>query len=248
MTDTRDAAGLRIAEQPLDRQSVEAAYARWAPVYDLLFANLLRPGRRAVASIASRADGRILDVGVGTGLELPMFRADARVVGVDLSEHMLRRAANRVNDQRLGQVVGLARMDATRLAFADASFACVVAPYMLTVVPDPEATLEEIARVVRPGGEIVLVNHISSQDTALSALESWLGGYISSTLGWRPQFPWAIIGDWIDARPDMRLIERRLVPPLGLFTLTRIERVATSGGDAHPPFLDAERPIERVHG
>lgn len=213
-------------KQSLDMQTVEAAYARWAPVYDLLFAALLRPGRRAVASIASRTDGRILDAGVGTGLELPMFKRGTRVFGVDLSEPMLRRAADRTRRQRLIQVAGLARMDATRLAFADATFTCVVAPYMLTVVPDPEATLDELARVVRPGGEIILVNHVSSQDTALSALESWLGRYVASTLGWRPQFPWAVIGDWIEARADMRLIERRLVPPFGLFTLTRIERTA----------------------
>lgn len=229
MSDTRDV-GLH-AKQALDKEAVEAAYARWAPVYDLLFATLLRPGRRAVAAIASRADGRILDVGVGTGLELPMFQPGTRVVGVDLSEHMLRRAASRVTRLRLAQVVGLARMDATRLAFADSTFACAVAPYMLTVVPDPEATLDELARVVRPGGEIVLVNHVSSQDTALSALESWLGGYIASTLGWRPQFPFAIIGDWIEGRGDVRLIERRLLPPFGLFTLTRIERIAAFARD-----------------
>lgn len=224
MSQTRDV-GFH-GQQSLDKEAVEAAYARWAPVYDLLFATLLRPGRRAVAAIASRADGRVLDVGVGTGLELPMFQPETRVVGVDLSEHMLRRAASRVTCERLTQVAGLARMDATKLAFADATFACVVAPYMLTVVPDPEATLDELARVVRPGGEIVLVNHVSSQDTALSALESWLGGYLSSTLGWRPQFPWAIIGDWIEGRADVRLIERRLLPPFGLFTLTRIERTS----------------------
>lgn len=222
-------------KQSLDQRAIEAAYARWAPVYDLLFAALLRPGRRAVASIASRADGRILDVGVGTGLELPMFQQGTCVFGVDLSEHMLRRASDRVRSERLTQVVGLARMDATRLAFPDASFACVVAPYMLTVVPDPEATLDELARVVRPGGEIILVNHVSSHETALAEFESWLGAHVASTLGWRPQFPWATIGDWIEARADMRLIERRLVPPFGLFTLTRIERVAASAAAGERP-------------
>jgi phosphatidylethanolamine/phosphatidyl-N-methylethanolamine N-methyltransferase len=235
MSQTRDA-GLRT-NQSLDKQAIEAAYARWAPVYDLMFAAVLRPGRRAVATIASRADGPILDVGVGTGLELPMFQKGTRVFGVDLSEPMLRRAAERVACERLTQVAGLARMDATRLAFADRTFACVVAPYVLTVVPDPQAMLDELARVVRPGGEIVLVNHVSSHDTALAELEARLGRYIASIVGWRPQFPWEIIGDWIDGRADMRLTERRLVPPFGLFTLTRIERLRSSDRHSEPPTI-----------
>lgn len=222
------------SKRELENCEVEAAYARWAPVYDLLFATLLRPGRRAVASIASKNDGFVLDVGVGTGLELPLFARGACVFGVDLSEPMLRRAAHRISRHRLGQVAGLSRMDATRLAFPDGCFACVVAPYMLTVVPEPESTLDELARVVRTGGEIVLVNHVSSEDTALAALESWIGRRLAAKLGWRPKFPWAVIGDWLEGRPDMRLLERRLLPPLGLFTLVRIERIASPARGAAP--------------
>lgn len=245
MSDARPA-GFRIFAQALDRAAIEAAYARWAPIYDLAFSKLLGPGRKAVASIASRADGRILDVGVGTGLELPMFRPGTRVIGVDLSEPMLKRAAGRVAEKRLAQVAGLARMDASRLGFPDASFACVVAPYLLTVAPAPEETLDELARVVRPGGEIVLVNHVSSPDGPLSALESFIGERIASLLGWRVQFPWSIIGDWIDSRPDMRLIDRRIVPPFGLFTLTRVERLPSSGDGARRPVYGDVRPIEQV--
>jgi len=212
------------AEQLIDKEDVEAAYARWAPVYDFAFATLLRPGRRAAAMAASRAEGPILDVGVGTGLELPMFQPHTRVFGIDLSEHMLRRAARRVRRERLAHVAGLARMDATRLAFRDSSFGCAVLPYVLTVAPEPEAMLNEIGRVVRPGGEIILVNHVSSDDVPLATLEAWLGRRFAPKLGWRPEFPWAIIGDWIDSRTDMRLLERRLLPPFGLFTLTRIGR------------------------
>lgn len=246
MSDARGVSGFNFFERGLDRKAIEAAYARWAPVYDLVFSNMLGPGRRAVATIASRADGRILDVGVGTGLELPMFRDRARVVGVDLSEPMLQRATARVAREGLTNVVGLARMDASRLAFADASFACVVAPYLLTVVPDPEETLDELARVVRPGGEIVLVNHVSSQDWPMSAVEGLLGESLSATLGWRPQFPWSIIGDWIDSRRDMRLTERRVLPPFGLFTLTRIERVARWGEGARRPYHETRRPFEHA--
>jgi phosphatidylethanolamine/phosphatidyl-N-methylethanolamine N-methyltransferase len=227
MRDTRNT--FKDLVRALDNCDVEAAYARWAPIYDLAFATLLRPGRRAAAAAASEAEGLILDVGVGTGLELPMFDGKARVFGVDLSEPMLRRAAHRVARLQLRHVAGLARMDATRLAFPDASFACAVAPYMLTVVPEPEATLDELARIVKPGGEIILVNHVSSEAGSLAALESWLGARTATALGWRPKFPWAVIGNWIDERADMALAERRLLPPFGLFTLTRIRKTSDSG-------------------
>ena len=218
--------------ETLDNCGVEAAYARWAPVYDFTFAALLKPGRRAAVAATALADGPILDVGVGTGLELPMFDSDATIFGVDLSEHMLRRAAQRVERERLTQVAGLAKMDATRMAFADATFACVVAPYVLTVVPEPELMLDELARVLRPGGEIVLVNHVSGKDDPLVMLEAFLDRHVAPMLGWRPQFPWSIIGDWIDSRPDMQLVERRLLPPFGLFTLTRIKRLTTDAAPA----------------
>lgn len=207
----------------LDNGDVEAAYARWAPIYDLTFTAVFRPGRRALATAASKADGPILDVGVGTGLELPMFEPHTRVYGVDLSEPMLRRAAQRVERDGLSHVVGLYKMDATRMAFADDSFACVAAPFVLTVVPEPEVMLDELARVVRPGGEIILVNHVSRKDDPLAILDTWLDRHVAPRLGWRPQFPWSIIGDWIDQRADMQLIERKLLAPFGLFTLTRIK-------------------------
>ncbi|MBI3275108.1 MAG: class I SAM-dependent methyltransferase, partial [Methylocystis sp.] len=184
MSETRET---RCAcERALDNCSVEEAYARWAPIYDLLFATLLRPGRRAAASVASSADGLILDIGVGTGLELPMFEDHTRVFGADLSEPMLRRAAGRVARQRLAHVVGLGRMDATRLAFPDAAFACVVAPYMLTVVAQPQATLDELARVVRPGGEIVLVNHLGAEEGPRAMFETCFAPF-ARKLGWRPE-------------------------------------------------------------
>ncbi|MBM3642693.1 MAG: SAM-dependent methyltransferase, partial [Alphaproteobacteria bacterium] len=102
----------------------------------------------------------------------------------------------------------------------------VVAPYMLTVVPEPQAVLDELARVLQPGGEIVLVNHVSGKDDAIALFEAWLDRHMAPKLGWRPQFPWSIIGDWIDRNPQMRLVERRPLAPFGLFTLTRIKRVS----------------------
>ena len=206
---------------------VEAAYARWAPVYDLTFALVMRPGRVAAAAAASRPGGRVLDVGVGTGLELPMFDPATHLVGVDLSRPMLAKARERVVAERLGHVEGLVVMDAMRLAFPDGAFDAVVAPYVLTVVPDPRASLAEWARVTKPGGEIILVNHVGAERGAVAAVEAWLGRR-SAALGWHPQFPWATIADWIASRPDMTLVERRALPPLGLFTLARIAKSATA--------------------
>ena len=207
----------------LDNADVEAAYARWAPIYDLVFALVMRPGRRAAAAAVQCPGGRILDVGVGTGLELPMIDPATRVTGVDLSRPMLARARERVRRHRLDNVEGLLAMDAMRLGFADATFEAVVAPYVLTVVPDPWASLDEWVRVLKPGGEIVLVNHVGAERGPVAAIEAWLGRR-TEALGWHPQFPWSTIGDWLAQRPGLRLVERRTLPPLGLFTLTRIAK------------------------
>lgn len=209
----------------IENAHVEEAYARWAPVYDLVFTAVMKPGRTAAAAAASRPGGLVLDVGVGTGLELPMFKRGTRLVGVDLSEPMLRVAQKRVAREGLADVEGLVVMDAMRMAFPDDHFDAVVAPYVLTVVPDPAKTLDELARVVKPGGEIVLVNHVGAEKGPIAAIEAWLGKR-SASLGWRPEFPWSVLGDWIDSRPDMTLAERRTLAPLGLFTLARIRKAA----------------------
>ncbi len=213
------------AAQSFDNLHVERAYARWAPVYDLTFATAMHPGRKLAAAAASRhKGGLVLDVGVGTGLELPMFEPTTRVVGIDLSEPMLRRAARRIGLAALRHVAGLAVMDACRLAFADATFDVIVAPYVLTVLPKPEASLDEWARVLKPGGEIVLVNHIGAARGPQAWIEAQLAKN-SAALGWRPEFPWRILADWL-AGKALVLAERRALPPFGLFTLVRIVKPA----------------------
>ena len=207
----------------LSHEDVNDAYSRWAPFYDAAFAWVMRPGRVATAALLNQTGGRVLDVGVGTGLELPMFGPQARITGVDLSAPMLEVARKRVADLGLTNVEDLRVMDAMNLEYADASFDAVVAPYVLTVVPDAERTLDEMARVVRPGGEIILVNHIGAERGVIAMIEAWLGQR-SASLGWRPQFPWAILGDWIAKNPGVELVERKTLPPLGLFTLARLLR------------------------
>lgn len=226
--DRAQAAALPRTEAPLkktlDNAHVEEAYARWAPIYDLVFAAVMRPGRKAVAAAANRLKGSILDVGVGTGLELPMFDRHLRLIGVDLSEPMLRRARRRVGAKSLHHVAGLVLMDAMHLGFPDESFDAVVVPYVLTVVPSPASCLDEWLRVVKKGGEIILVNHIGAETGLMALLEAWLGRH-SASLGWRPEFPWSVVGDWIAAHPQVRLAERRALAPFGIFTLARIVKL-----------------------
>ncbi len=204
---------------------VVSAYARWAPVYDLAFTAVMKAGRRAAVAAVAEGAVSILDVGVGTGLELPMFPPGRHVVGIDLAEAMLRRAGERVRREGLSDVDGLCVMDATRMAFPDAAFDAAVVPYVLTVVPQPHAMMDEILRVVRPGGQIVLVNHFGAETGPLVPIEAWLGRR-SAALGWHPQFLFSVLGDWLAARPEVTLTDRRTVAPLGLFTVVRLRKAA----------------------
>ncbi|MDF2118285.1 class I SAM-dependent methyltransferase [Roseiarcaceae bacterium H3SJ34-1] len=209
--------------QTITNSHVEDAYARWAPVYDKVFTLVMRPGRKAAAAAVNRLSGRVLDVGVGTGLELPMFGDQVKITGIDLSAPMLDIARQRVAALGLRNVEDLKVMDAMNLEFADGSFDAAVTPYVITTVPDPARTMDEMARVVRPGGEIIIVNHIGAESGPIAWIEAFMGGH-AHKLGWRPQFPWSVIGDWIAKRPDIELLERRTLAPLGLFTLVRLRR------------------------
>ena len=151
----------------LDKRGVERAYALWAPIYDFVFGKVFAPGRNEAIIAAERHcgphGGRILEVGVGTGISLPDYNPVNRIVGVDLSEPMLRKAQERVAAQALAYVDGLSVMDAERMALPDQSFDVVVAQFVITTVPHPEETLDEFTRVLKPGGEIILVNHIGAE-------------------------------------------------------------------------------------
>jgi phosphatidylethanolamine/phosphatidyl-N-methylethanolamine N-methyltransferase len=208
----------------IDRGTVEKAYARWAPVYDLVFGAVFERGRRAAIAAAERIGGRILEVGVGTGISLPDYARANRLVGVDLSEPMLRKAQARVAEYKLDNVETLAVMDATRLALADKSFDVVVAQYVITAVPDPEATLDEFARVIRTGGEIVLVNHIGAESGPRAVFEQCFAP-LARRLGWRPEFRFGRLAAWAARHGGVRVIEHRAMPPLGHFSLIRFERV-----------------------
>jgi phosphatidylethanolamine/phosphatidyl-N-methylethanolamine N-methyltransferase len=218
--------------QELDKTTIAKAYARWAPVYDLVFGAVFDRGRKAAIAAAERIGGRILDVGIGTGLSLTDYSRSNRICGVDLSEPMLRKAQERVDEFGLANVDALAVMDAEKLGFPDAFFDVVVAQYVITVVPDPEATLDEFARVLKPGGEIILVNHIGAEEGLRKAFERWFAP-MARKLGWRPEFPWVRLSMWVERTDGIRVIERRPMPPLGHFSLIRFGKDAVGhAGDA----------------
>jgi phosphatidylethanolamine/phosphatidyl-N-methylethanolamine N-methyltransferase len=224
----------------LDNRAVAKAYARWAPVYDLVFGAVFDRGRRAAIDAAQKLGGRILEVGVGTGISLPDYDRSVRLVGVDLSEPMLRKARARIEAGPLANVEGLAVMDAQHLGFADAAFDVVVAQYVITVVPDPEATLDEFARVVKPGGEIVLVNHIGAEAGVRRAFEHSFAP-VARKLGWRPEFPWRRLERWARGHDGVTLLERRDLPPLGHFSLIRFSRNGSGRAESAGSFAPAQR-------
>lgn len=203
--------------------NVALAYDGWAPIYDLVFGPIFREGRRVATEAAERVGGRMLEVGVGTGLSLSGYRPDNTVFGMDISAPMLWKARRRVKRQQLLHVGGLAVMDAERLAFADAAFDVVVAQYVVTAVPNPERALDEFLRVLRPGGEIVITTRLGAEAGLRKTIEHALMP-VTSRLGWRTEFPWRRYAAWLKGAPDARLLERRPLPPLGHFSLVRLTR------------------------
>ena len=207
-------------------ETVTKTYARWAPIYDIVFGTVFERARQAAIAATNRVGGRILDVGVGTGICLPHYAPTTRVVGVDLSEPMLRKAHKRVTEQGLHHVERLEVMDAERLAFPAASFDVVVAQYVVNTVPHPEVALDEFARVLKPGGEIILINRVGAEEGPRRTLEH-LFMPVTQKLGWRSDFPWERFARWVDRADGMRLIERSPVPPLGHFSLIRFGKAET---------------------
>jgi phosphatidylethanolamine/phosphatidyl-N-methylethanolamine N-methyltransferase len=168
---TADAATRRLSLMSLETDVVEAVYGKMASVYDLFFGLPLHHGRAAaIHRMGIKAGDRILEVGVGTGMSLPLYPRRCDVAAVDLSESMLERARARL--ARYGiRNVRLIQMDATHLEFPDNSFDFVYAPYFISCVPDPIAVTREMRRVCRPAGRIVFLNHFLSEGPILSRVE-----------------------------------------------------------------------------
>jgi phosphatidylethanolamine/phosphatidyl-N-methylethanolamine N-methyltransferase len=213
-------------ELDFDREMVEQAYDRWAPVYDLVFGGVFSKGRDAAIQATNKIGGRVLEVGVGTGISLPLYSPNLRIFGTDISEAMLNKARKRVAEQKLKNVEGLAVMDAEKLEFEDDAFDVVMAQYVVTAVPNPEVALDEFARVLRPGGELIILTRVSADQGVRRVIERGLQPVVRH-LGFRTaEFAWSRYTNWLAGAEKVELVERRLIPPLGHFSLVRIRKVA----------------------
>lgn len=214
-----DGAGINSAH--IDEAAVRSAYRRWAPVYDHTFGRFTTEGRRHAVEIINQRRGRVLEVGVGTGLSLPNYGRHLKIVGIDLSPEMLEKAREKVDEERLTNVTGLHEMDASALTFGSGEFDTVVAMYVITVVPDPEKVMRELARVTKVGGQVVLVNHFSQDDGVRGWVERRMAPF-ADKLGWRPVFNL----DRVMVCENLKVVDRRALRPWGLFTMLRFEKTA----------------------
>ncbi len=168
----------------LEKRQVQRAYELWAPAYDFIFNWVFAPGREAaIHHLDLTRQHSVLEVGIGTGLNLPLYPATCRLTGIDLSQEMLDKAVERVQTLTMPDVT-LKVMDATSMDFADNEFDRAIATYTISAVPDPVAVLREMRRVVKPGGVLVILNHFRSQRRVSGWLED-LVAPVCTRLGWK---------------------------------------------------------------
>lgn len=200
-------------ERHLKKQQVRSAYARWAPTYDLVFRIPLCWGRHAaVDMINAHHSGKVLEAGVGTGMSLGRYNDQLSITGIDLSDEMLARARRRAST--LPNVDAIHQMDVQALDFEDNSFDVSVGMFLLPVVPDPQKTMTELARVTKPGGQVILVNHFSAARGPRAWAERTLAK-ASDVIGWDPLFE----RERVLETPGLTLEREACLPPARLFTL-----------------------------
>ena len=173
---------IRVSARMLDYRTIKRAYAFLSPVYDILFNRIFHSGRVAAVDLLEVKPGdRVLEIGVGTGLNLPLYPLDCSVTGIDISVEMLQKARERTRELGLADVT-LGVMDASRLEFPDDTFDHVLATYVISAVPDPVKTLLEMRRVVKPHGHLVILNHFRSENPVLGGVE-WALAPVCTRIG-----------------------------------------------------------------
>ena len=204
----------------MEIKAVETSYARWAPVYDRTFGAITDIGRRNAVDFINKRQGHVLEVGVGTGLSLPHYGPGVQVTGVDFSAEMLAKAQQKVQRLNLESRINLKRMDARALEFEDATFDTVAAMHVLSVVPEPEKVMSEIARVLKPGGKVVITNHFARTTGVMAGIEK-VAAPLANLIGWHSDFRI----ETVLQEPTLQPADRRKLPPLGLMTFLVLQKL-----------------------
>ncbi|TMV06827.1 methyltransferase domain-containing protein [Ruegeria sediminis] len=197
----------------MDINAVQSSYARWAPVYDKTFGVITDAGRRRAVDYINTRTGSVLEVGVGTGLSLEHYHPELSVTGIDFSEDMLGKARKRVRERNLRHVTELRQMDARSLDFPDNHFDTIAAMHVLSVVPEPETVMAEIARVCKPGGKVVITNHFVRSQGLLAALGKGFAP-LANFIGWHSDFEI----ETVLREKQLVVEERELLPPIRMMT------------------------------
>jgi len=208
----------------MELQAVQTSYARWAPVYDRTFGAITNVGRRRAVEYINTRPGKVLEVGVGTGLSLPHYKPEIQVSGIDFSQDMLQKARDKVQRMNLSQVSELRQMDARSLDFPDNHFDTVAAMHVLSVVPEPGKVMAEIARVCKPGGKVVITNHFVRKKGLLALIER-ISAPFADSLGWHSDFEI----ETVLQQEDLMLEEQKPLPPLGMMTFLVLGKSLANG-------------------
>jgi phosphatidylethanolamine/phosphatidyl-N-methylethanolamine N-methyltransferase len=211
-------ATLRNPRTRLDADAIRSTYDRYAKTYDSWFGMISRSTRVAAVAAVNQAPGeRVLEVGVGTGLALPLYSHEKRITGIDLSRAMLDKARGRAAAMGLRNVEELLEMDAQATSFENGSFDVAVAMFVASVVPDPHALVAELRRVVRPGGKILIVNHFAQDRGPMWWVEKAMAP-ASRLLGWHPD----IRLEHVFCAADIAAAKVTAMRPVGLFRLVEL--------------------------
>lgn len=197
--------------------STRKVYNVYASFYDFLFGSIFSPGRSLCTELVNKAatqNATVLEIGIGTGLSLPLYRTDLRITGIDISEKMLEKAEEQVVKNKLEERVQLKVMDAAHLEFPDNSFDFIVAMYVASVVPDVHAFLQELARVAKPTAQIIFVNHFASAHPVVRFFEKKFAR-VNKLVGFKSDFSVNSILDY----KALKLLESRKTNLFGYWKL-----------------------------